>query len=172
MNGYGSAPVPEWRPWLLFGLMMIAAGTLQSLLAYPLFHWIGSQPDLLLTVALCAALLSDAVTGAFLGFAAGLFTASLVGQTLGTYLVSRTLAGYVAGRFTTRLFQANAPVIVIGVLVASLSAAALQGLAAPPHRSSLGIWLRTMAGGAAWNAAFALPVAALLRRAGWGGDTN
>jgi len=158
---------PAWRPWLTAVLLLLAAAGQQGLIAGTIYGWCGAQPDLLLTVTLCIALLSDPQIGAFLGFASGLLTASLVGQTVGTYLMSYTLAGYLAGRFTARLFQANAFVVVLGVLAASAAAHVLHGLAAPSHLS-LAFWVRTTLGGALWNAVLSLPISAILRRSGWG----
>ncbi|MBC8103948.1 MAG: rod shape-determining protein MreD [Cytophagales bacterium] len=158
------------RPWGIFALLLLTATAAQSTLAYPLHALTGAQPDFLLTVVLCTALLSDAATGCVLGFVGGLLSAALIGQTLGTLLVTRTIAGFLAGRFTARVFQANLLVIVLGVFIASLAAYVLQALSHPP-RTGLTPWLQATLGGGIWNAALALPIASLLRHSGWGGPS-
>ncbi len=156
------------RPWGTLILLFLAGCVAQSTLAYPIHSLFGSQPDFLLTILLCASLLSDAATGAVLGFAGGLLSASLIGQTVGTLLVSRTLAGYLAGLFTARVFEATTIVVMLGVLVTSIAAFLLQTLAAPP-RIALMPWLLTTIGGALWNALLSVPITSILRRSGWGG---
>ena len=163
-----SDPLGALRAWGILILLFLAAAAAQSTLAYPLGSLVGAQPDFLLTTLLCAALLSDPITGSVLGFVGGLLSASLIGQIVGTLLVTRTIAGYLAGRFTARVFQANTLVVMLGVLVTSLAAFVLQTLAAPPH-IELTAWLRETIGGALWNAVFSLPIGALLRGNGWGG---
>lgn len=162
-----SDPVGLLRPWGTLVLLFIAGSVAQSTLAYPLHSLLGAQPDFLLTVLLCAALLSDAATGSILGFAGGLLSASLVGQTVGTLLVTRTIAGFLAGRFTARVFEANTLVVVLGVLVTSLAAYLLQTLVAPP-KVGLTPWLQATLGGALWNALLSVPITSILRRSGWG----
>jgi rod shape-determining protein MreD len=167
---YGADHRPSLvRSWGTLALLFAIAGALQTLVAYPIARLCGgAQPDLLLTIACSAALLSDAPTGALIGFLGGLCTAALVGQTVGTYVVSRTVAGYLAGQFTTRVFQANLFVVMVGVFAMAVTAAVVQFLAAPPHHGvSLIPWLRTILCSATFDAVLALPVAALLRRAGW-----
>ncbi len=103
-----------------------------------------------------------------LGFIGGLLSSALVGQTVGTLLVSRTVAGFMAGRFTARIFEANTLVVMLGVLLTSLAASVLQILAAPP-RFGLAFWLQATVGGAIWNALISIPIGGLLRQGGWGG---
>lgn len=160
----GGAPPPA--SWLAFFLLLLVLGTLQSTLAFRLTFW-GAQPDFLLTLALVAALLSDSRTGCLTGFAGGLVTAALVGQTAGTFLVSRTVAGCVAGALTARLFRGNLGVVLLVTFLASLVAEVVYALAAPP-RMELLEWLRAAGVGSAMNALLALPLAYLLRRCGWG----
>jgi rod shape-determining protein MreD len=161
-------PLGQLRPWGTLILLFLIGSAAQSTIAYPLYSLLGAQPDFLLTILLCAALLSDAATGCVLGFAGGLLSAALIGQTVGTLLVTRTVAGFLAGRFTARVFEANTLVVMLGVLVTSLATYLLQTLVAP-QRIELALWLRAIIGGALWNAALSLPIAALLRLSGWGG---
>jgi rod shape-determining protein MreD len=159
---------PGWpsRPALLWLLLLLplAAG-LQSVFAARLLLF-GGQPDFVLTVALTCALLSDAATGALLGAAAGLFSGALCGQAVGAYMASRSLAGFLAGGFTARLYGTNPGVVLLGVFVASVVSEILFGLAAP--RLSLLHWVQSALVGGAMNALLAVPLSFLLRRLGWG----
>jgi rod shape-determining protein MreD len=148
-------------------LLFLAGSAAQSTLAYPLHDLLGAQPDFLLTILLCAALLSDAATGCVVGFAGGLLTASLTGQIVGTLLVTRTAAGFLAGSLTTRVFETNTLIVMLGVFVTSLATFLLQTLVAP-QQIGLALWLQETLGGAVWNAVISLPVSILLRRSGWG----
>lgn len=160
-----SAP-PSTIARILFGLLLLLCAALQGAFAYRMSLW-GGQPDFVLTLLLVAALLSDATLGCYVGFAGGLVTAALSGETVGTYLVSRTVAGCAAGAFTSRLFRGNLAVVFLVVLLASLIAEAVYGLAAPPQGAVSG-WLKGVALGAVWNAFLSLPLTYLLRRCGWG----
>jgi hypothetical protein len=163
MNGGGG--IPPARAIISFCLLLLVAGALQGTIAGRLPRAWG-EPDFVLTLALVAGLLSDATIGGAAGLAAGLVTASLVGQTVGTFLVSRTLAGYIAGWTTARLYRGNVFVVVPGVLVMSLLSEAIYLLAAP--RVGLGVGLKAALLGAVGNALLAAPMLWLLRRCGWG----
>lgn len=147
-----------------FLLLLLAAG-LQTTLA-PRLLLLGGQPDFVFAVAITGALLADAGVGALAGFAAGLITAALIGDTVGTLIVSQTLAGFAAGALGARLFRANRSVVLAGTFAASLLAHGVYALSAPA------VFARGGAGGvltaAVGNALIALPVALLLRRLGWG----
>jgi rod shape-determining protein MreD len=160
-----SAP-PSDVARVLFVFLLLVCTAFQGVFSFRMTLW-GGQPDFILTLALVAALLSDAVLGCYVGFAAGLATAALAGETVGTYLVSRTIAGCVAGGLTSRLFRGNLGVVFLVVLLASLVAQALYGLAAPPQGHIAG-WLKGAALGAVWNAVISLPLTYLLRLCGWG----
>lgn len=161
----GTTEWPSRSAILWFLLFLLIAGGMQSTVAAYFTFW-NAQPDFPLALALVAALLSDAAVGSLVGFAAGLVSGSIVGQILGTYLVTRTLAGFVAGSFTARLYGANLGVVVLGVFTGSVVSEILHGLAAP--RISLLHWIQTALLGGAMNALLALPLSALLRRCGWG----
>jgi hypothetical protein len=163
MNRRTGAPGGAAIAW--YGLLLLAAAGIQSGLLGRLGYREG-HPDLLMTLALSAALLSDAGVGCLVGMASGLVTAAVVGQTVGTYLVSRTLAGFVAGWLTNRLYRGNIGVVVLGVFVTSVLAEVTYGLAAP--RLTLRHWVQATLIGAAMNAVLALPATLLLRRCGWG----
>lgn len=166
MNPRANAGPPP-SGWAITGfcLAMIAAAVLQGYVARILPRAWG-QPDLLLTLALVAGLLSDPTTGGIAGLGAGWLTAALVNQTVGTFLFSRTLVGFFGGLTTRRLYRGNVLVVVPGVLLLSLLAEMVYLLAAP--RIGLGHGLRTALLGAIWNAGLAAPILFFLRRCGWG----
>lgn len=151
----------------LFLLLLLGAG-LQTTLAPRLLLW-GGQPDFVFAVAIAASLLVDAGTGALAGFAGGLITAALVGETVGTLIVSRTLAGFAAGALGARLFRVNLLVVLAGTFVASLLANGVYALSAPAVFARSGGGVGALMG-AFGNALIALPIALLLRRLGWGSE--
>lgn len=148
-------------------LLLLFAGALQGALAWRL-HAGGGQPDFVLAVLLSAALLSNAALGSLIGLAGGLVTAALVGETIGSLLVSRTLAGFAAGWLASRLFRVSPSVAVLGALFASIVAEIVYVLAAP--RIGVRVWLGAALVGALWNAALAVPLTLVLRRLGWEPD--
>lgn len=168
MKGFPAARTPGARAVLPLALLLLAAAGAQGTWVSPrsLLSPGGGQPDLVFTIALAGALLSDPGGGALLGFGGGLLSAALAGETVGTILVSQTLAGYLAGWFSARLFRANAGVILLCIFAASLFSHALFVLSAP------GIGLRRGADallvGSAANALLGIPATFLLRRLGWG----
>ena len=163
MNPQNEPPPPHAIFW--YAVLLLVAAGLQSLVAARV-SVLGGEPDFVLTVAAVAALLSNARAGAVTGFTAGLVTASLIGQTVGTFYVSRTLVGWLAGWSTARLYRDNAWVVILGVLLASILSEVIYLLAAP--HLSLGHGLKASLLGAVWNAILAYPTMLLLRRCGWG----
>jgi rod shape-determining protein MreD len=159
--------MPSPRAGLAFLVLLVAAALLQSTLSPRLFV-LGGQPDFVFIVVIAGALLADAGLGALFGLAGGLLTGALVGETVGTFLVSRTLAGFVAGAVGARLFRGNVFVVMAGVALAALVAEAVYVLSAPGVAARPAPWIQATLVGTLWNALLALPVSALLRRLGWG----
>jgi cell shape-determining protein MreD len=157
--------VPGRAAIVWFVLFLCIAAGLQSAFAARLTLF-GGQPDFVLTLTLSAALLSDAAVGCLVGMAGGMVAAATVGQTVGTFLVSRIIAGYCAGTLTSRLYRGNIGVIFLGVLATTTIAEVAYVLSAPG--GSLRIWAQSVAVSALMNAVIALPLTALLRRCGWG----
>ncbi len=71
---------------------------------------LGAKPDLALVVLIAYALAADPTFGAILGFVSGLIYGSAVGVSLGSFIVTRTITGFLAGLLTTRVFSEN-PVV-------------------------------------------------------------
>jgi len=90
--------------------LLLAAGLQGNLPAS--FSLMDAKPDLVLVVLIAYALAEDPVFGAALGFAAGLVHGCVVGMSLGSFIVTRTVTGFLAGLLTTRLFGEN-PVVPI-----------------------------------------------------------
>ena len=167
MTAYLSA-VPAVRFAVFLLLLCFAAGAQANLsLLFP-YASVTGRPDLVLTLCLLPALLSDAAGGCGWGFGAGLVSAALTGQAVGSLLVSRTVAGYVAGSFGERFVRSH-PVVILGAVGASSLVAATVFLLCDPPRSLDTLLSAARAAGmnALWNAALALPLAFLLRCLGW-----
>lgn len=97
-------------------LILLAAGLQGNLPEWMLIK--GGQPDLILVALIATALMLDPTTGAVLGFFAGLVQGSIVSDSLGSFIVTRTIIGYAAGTLTVRMFSDNpvVPVIAAGGL--------------------------------------------------------
>ncbi|MGC8862829.1 MAG: rod shape-determining protein MreD [Armatimonadota bacterium] len=121
----------------------------------------GARPDLVLVVLIAYSLAADPLAGAALGFAAGLVEGSAVGLSVGSFIVTRTLTGFLAGLATTRLFTDNP---VVPVFSAAWLTAVCEGLflIANP-RAPLDQAGRIVLGECIYNAGFALLLYWLLR---------
>jgi len=120
-------------PILPVGSLLLAVA-LQAGFAHR-FHILGAQPDFVLVVALLFAVYSGPATGAGMGFAAGLSNAVLVGETVGTWIVARTVAGYLAGSLSTRWLQPGREAVVAAVAMGTL----VEGIAILVANPGLGI---------------------------------
>ena len=117
--------------WPIISLI-IAAG-LQGNLPASISIW-GAKPDLILVVLIAYALAADPASGAALGFVAGLIHGSAVGLSLGSFIVTRTIVGFLAGLVTTRLFSQNPIVPMLSAAWLTLVSEGLFLLANPrPH---------------------------------------
>jgi len=169
IGGHSSSSVLTLRSILYYCLTLLIACGLQSVV-FGRLGWRGAHPDCPLTLALTAALLTDSRIGCLTGMASGFMTSGIVGETMGTYLVSRTIAGYAAGVPTGRLYRGKLGVALAGVFVCSIIAETILALSAP--RLTLEHWLISIPGSALFNMALAFPMFYLLRSFGWGGDRH
>lgn len=94
---------------------LIAVAGLQGNLPPAVSIW-GAKPDLILVVLISYSLAADPAFGAGLGFIAGLIHGSFVGACLGSFIVTRTITGFLAGLVTTRLFSDNPIVPVLSAI--------------------------------------------------------
>lgn len=144
--------------------LIVAAG-LQGNLPHALSIW-GGTPDLVLVVLISCSLAADPAFGAGLGFVAGLVHGSFVGFSLGSFIVTRTATGFLAGLVTTRLFSENPLVPAISAVWLTVVCEALFLLGNPPLH--LGVAIRAVVGESIGNAIFTLFVYYALRHL----DTN
>ena len=149
----------------IFGLALaiFAAAVAQSVWADAIqIH--GARPDFLTATAIIGALSCDANGGAMLGFAAGLFHASLAAPPNGGFgglIVSRTLITAAIGWLDGRVFRDNAPIAVALVAAGTLLAEGLFFLFAPqPHVLQ---WAKGVLFTVLYNTVIALPLYFLIR---------
>jgi rod shape-determining protein MreD len=128
----------------------------------------GAGPDLLVVTVVAVALLRGAVTGAAVGFAAGLIVDVATLGTLGATALLLTLAGFWAGRYgeTTGRNRAHAPLVatVAATVFVEIGGYALDALLGSPVAART--VMLALPSAIVWNALLAYPVLALARRVG------
>ena len=139
--------------------LIVAAGIQGNLPAS--MSLFGAKPDLILIVLIAWSLAADPVFGAGLGFAAGLIQGAAVGLSLGSFIVTRTITGFLAGFVTTRLFTDKPFVPVASAASLTLVCEGVFLLANP--RLALLAAARIVAGKCIYNAALALLLYWILR---------
>ena len=122
-----------------------------------------ARPDLTVTAMLVAAQFSGPNTGAALGFMAGLLEASYVSILIGSFLVTRTLAGYAVGSLEERIYRENVLVTVAIVGLGTLMVQSSFYVVAPQHHAAE--YFRHALWQAAYNAVLAIPLFFLFRKA-------
>ena len=120
----------------------------------------GAKPDLMLVVLIAYSLAEDPAFGATLGFVAGLIQGSAVDFSLGSFMVTRTITGFLAGLVTTRLFNENPIVPVLSAAGLTLVCESMFLLANPRLVIPAA---RAVLGECVYNAVFALIVYWILR---------
>lgn len=129
-----------WARTLRWLLLVIAAAVAQGVWANSLR--IGTAtPDFPLIVLACLAMLTNPNTAAWAGFLTGLLHASMLEQTVGSLLISRTLAATAVAYLPMLLSKRHWLSVVPAVILLTLLAQGLLYLAAP-----------TVSGGAFWQA--------------------
>jgi rod shape-determining protein MreD len=122
----------------------------------------GAQPNLSLTALLTACLFTDCETAAWLGFLVGLLEASYTARYIGSFIVTRTLAGFLVGLLEERIFRDNVFVAIAAVFLGTLFTNTCFFLFAPqPHAAR---WFLHALTQAAYNAVLAIPVYAIFKR--------
>lgn len=151
-----------WRLWAWAAGLLAVCAILEGTLSPRIAIW-GAQPDLPLIAVCCLSLLSGRSAGAALGFAAGLLTGALADSThLGSFIVSRTLAGFVAG-WLPRLFR---PQLLGACFLATLGCTFLAHLAylLGSPETDLGSWVKLALMRSLYNAVLATPLYLVLLR--------
>ncbi|MCE5324248.1 rod shape-determining protein MreD [bacterium] len=141
-------------------IMLIIASAIQGNLP----GWMtvfGAKPDLVLIVLIIYALSADPDFGAVLGFIAGLIQGSVVGLSLGSFIVTRTITGFLAGIVHTRLFSENPIVPMLSAVWLTLVCEGMFLLANP--KPSFPNTIRTLLGECILNAIFAFLLYVFLR---------
>lgn len=121
-----------------------------------------ARPNLALCVLLIACLFVGPNTGAAFGFLTGLLEGAYVAIHVGSFIVSRSLAGFAVGALEARIFRRNP---FVAVLIVLLGTALTEGafFLFAPQRQVVPWAVRTLYE-SLYNAALALPLYLLLRR--------
>lgn len=139
--------------------LIVAAG-LQGNLPHAI-SIMGAKPDLILVVLISYSLAADPVVGATLGFIAGLIHGSFVGLSLGSFMVTRTITGFLAGLVNTRVFSDNPVVPMLSAVWLTFVCDGLFLLGNPPV--NLGLAVRRLIGECIANGIATLFVYYLMR---------
>ncbi|MDW8103604.1 MAG: rod shape-determining protein MreD [Armatimonadota bacterium] len=147
--------------WLQLVLLLVLATALQAAFAYRLRVW-GVQPDLNKVVLICIAVNTPAHVAVAYGFVAGWLMGTVVGMSLGSYLVSRMMLGAALGLLELRVFRHNPVVLVFSALTGSLLCEAVFFLFSP--QPDVSRWVVQALGESGYNLVFVLPIAWWVRR--------
>lgn len=121
----------------------------------------GGSPDLVLVVLIAFALASDPEFGAALGFIAGLAHGIAVGMSTGSFIVTRTITGFLSGLVNTRLFRDNPIVPTLSAIWLTAVCEGLFLIANP--RAQLSVAVTVVFGKCILNAVFTLILCLILR---------
>ena len=119
------------RPVLLYAAMMVLLAACQEAWPQYAFLW-QTKPELVLMLAAGIGLSRGPAAGVGAGFFAGWLPAALAGAGVGSYLVTRMLAGYVAGSLRGRLFADRLRVAALVCAGAAVLADVGRLILAPP----------------------------------------
>lgn len=156
--------VALWRGWgatLRIGLLLWALTILQGVFV-PAIKIRGAMPDLLLLAVGCLALRLNPSGASAAGFLAGLLHASLLDQTVGSMVLSRTLAAFVVAWLPMVLDRQRLLSVCLAVALMVLLANGLLYLAAPSI-TGWGWWHATL-GVMVYNTLLAAPACWLIGR--------
>ncbi|GBC91703.1 hypothetical protein HRbin15_00158 [bacterium HR15] len=158
------ARVALWQGWgttLRVGVLLWVATVLQGILL-PAIAVRGAMPDLLLLMLGCLALQLNPSAAATAGFFAGLLHASMLDQTVGSLILSRTVAAFAIAWLPIMLDRQRLLSACLACALMVLLANGLLYLAAP---SITGWdWWRAMVGVMVYNTILAVPAYGLIRR--------
>lgn len=147
--------------WLKLVLLMLLATAVQGSFAHYLRVW-GVQPDLNKVVLICIAVNTPVHVATACGFFSGWLMGTVVGLSVGSYLVSRMLLGASLGLLELRVFRHNPVVLIFSALTGSMLCEAVFFLFSPQPNVSQ--WVYQAAGESIYNLLFVLPIAAWVRR--------
>jgi rod shape-determining protein MreD len=121
-----------------------------------------ARPSLSLTALLTICLFTNSQRGAWLGFMVGLLEASYASRFIGSFIVTRTLAGFLVGLLDERIFRDNVLVAAATAFVGTLFVDTCFFVFAPqPH--ALG-WFTSTLHEAVYNTVLAIPLYYLFKK--------
>ncbi|HEY0867553.1 MAG TPA: hypothetical protein VGE01_09245 [Fimbriimonas sp.] len=120
-------------------------------------------PDFLLIVVGVLGIFASRPGATLGGFAAGLLHAAVSGANMAGYVVSRTVAGFLAGWYHDLEFETGAVVALITTAFLTLIAGVLHTLIAPPPPAAFVGTLAATIGGAVYNGVLAMPFYLIMR---------
>ena len=123
---------------------------------------LGAKPNLGLCMLLTGCLFVDANGGAALGFFLGLLEGSFVSFYVGSFIVTRTLAGYSVGLLEQRIYRENILVALSTVLIGTAMVELCFFLFAP--QAQVTRWAIRASGESLCNGALAIPLFFVVRR--------
>lgn len=148
-------------PWLKLMFLMLFATALQGAVAHRLRIW-GVQPDFNKVVLLGIAVNTSAHVATAYGFMAGWLMGSVVGMSVGSYLISRMVLGASLGLLELRVFRHNPIVLILSALAGGMLCEAVFFLFSP--QQNVPRWVYQATGESIYNLVFVLPVSAWVRR--------
>lgn len=147
--------------WLKLVLLMLLATAVQGTFAHHLqFH--GVQPDLNKVVLICIAVNTPVHVATACGFLSGWLMGTVVGMSVGSYLVSRMILGASLSLLERRVFRNEPIVLVFAALTGSMLCEAAFFLFSPQPNVSK--WVYQAVGESVYNLLFVLPIDLWVRR--------
>ncbi|OIO93712.1 MAG: rod shape-determining protein MreD [Armatimonadetes bacterium CG2_30_59_28] len=144
--------------------ILVAGVLLQTTWAH---YWkvLGVYPDLYIVLSVCAGLTLGTRRAAMVGMLLGYVEGIMLGQSIGSYAVSRAVVAVLAGAAETRVYRDNVWVSVIAVFVGTLAAEVVFLIMSPNYPFTY--WTRTLLREAPYNClftfAFFIPLAHFTR---------
>jgi rod shape-determining protein MreD len=150
-----------WKIALAAAISLWVAGGLQESVA-PRLQLAGASFDFIIIVISVLGLAGDRRSASLVGFFGGVVQGGLTGANLGSYVISRTLTGFVCGSIASLEFERNP--VVAGLMCAGMTLVAQVSLMfiAPP--AAITPFLLATIGSALVNGVLAMPCHAVLRK--------
>lgn len=147
--------------WLKLVLLIVFATAFQASFASALrIH--GVQPDLNKVVLICIAINTSTYSAIAYGFLSGWLIGSVVGVSVGSYLISRMALAAALGLLELRVFRDNPFVLIFAALTGSMLCEAVFFLFSPQQDTAR--WVHQALGETIYNLLFILPISAWVRR--------
>ena len=149
------------KPYVTLIISFWVAAILQMAVV-PRLQLGAAAPDLLLVVALVAAVFFPPSKAAVLGFVAGVLHGGVAGADLAHYAVSRTIVAFAVGYLSGLDLNVKPWYVGLTVLGGTLVAQFLMMIPAPPVE--FGSYVTATILSAMYNGVLAIPIYALIRR--------